>query len=201
MQRINLERSDDVNAYEAVSDVMFTAFTNEDRDKLVFVSVNHTGEARSFDLALEESTGGKLENLKGYLTNEYEDLARQNRDLTPEDCVIPAHSVLTITADLSGVSPEDTSQNTAIDPFGKPQSNFKAYYHQKQDAIVVSFTGEPGYQHIRLYSITGTLMDQASIKPDQHHVTFPVSSYTNGVYLITAQGERQRATRKVLVSR
>lgn len=196
MQRVGVNRSDGINEYEAVSDVMFSAYTNDKEDKLVCLTVNHTDEAASVDLSLNTSMTRKLENLEGYLTNEYQNLTRQDRDLSPENIVVPAHSVLTITADISR---EDTSQNTAVDPFYKDQDALKAYHAKNRNAVVVSFDDEAGYEMVRLFSLTGALLDQKKLHTGQEKVIFPVSGFARGVYLISAEGKIQKTTRKVVV--
>ncbi len=195
MHGVGLSRSDGLTDYEAVSDVMFSAFSNDSEDQLVFIAVNMTGEARSLVLSLEDSTTGKLENLEGYWTNKFENLVRQDRSFSPENSVVPAHSVLTLTADISKEGPN----RIAVDSVRADRNYFKAYHDINQNAVIVSIDEGSDYKEIQLYSIKGIKLEHRTLKAGQLKMVIPVPGLTAGIYIISAHGARERNTQKVMI--
>lgn len=191
MTRMGTTRSDNLTAKQEIADVMFSAYTDEEKTRVVLVAVNLTQEARAVTLAFENAQGKSVKNQSLYLTNEFSNLTKQEVDLSSGHLVVPAHSVITYTADLSeGTSGLERSND----------SDFRAYLNRQNNEIVASFSPEQLFHTIGLYSISGKLIEVKKVKNGQNQVVFPVSRLTEGVYLISGMGNKLRETKKVIIT-
>lgn len=191
MTRLGTTRSDNLTAKQEIADVMFSAYTDEEKTRVVLVAVNLTQEARAVTLAFENALGKSVKNQSLYLTNEFSNLTKQEVDLSSGHLVVPARSVITYTADLSeGTSGLERSND----------SDFKAYLNRQNNEIVASFSPEQLFHTIGLYSISGKLIEVKKVKNGQNQVVFPVSRLTEGVYLISGMGNKLRETKKVIIT-
>ena len=100
MIRIETTRSDELTLEETYHDVVFSAYTNDAENQLVLVAVNFTSEARAVTLSLANAAGKTLKNQSLFLTDEFSNLTKQNLDLSSDNLVVPARSVVTYTADI-----------------------------------------------------------------------------------------------------
>lgn len=191
MNRLGTTRSDELTAKQEITDVMFSAFTNEEKNRIVLLAVNLTHEARAVTLSLKNAPGKSIKNPTLYLTDEFSNLSKQNVELSSGHWVIPARSVLTYTADLS----DGTSDLQKLN-----DSDFKAYLNKQNNEIVASFGPEQLFQTIGLYSISGKLIQVKKVKTGQNRVVFPVSRLSEGVYLISGMGTNLKETKKVIIT-
>ena len=192
MKRLGTKRSDNLTPLQEFSDVLFSVYTNSDESELVIVAVNVTGQAREVNLSLVNVSGKLLKNQSLYLTDEYSNLTRQEIDLSSGKMIIPAHSVITYTAGLElGTS--------SIEMFDK--AGFNAWFRANDDKIVVSFDSSQGFKLLKLYSISGNLIQYISAERNQEEVFFQAAHLQEGVYLVSAEGSDLRMTQKVLVTK
>ena len=190
MERLEINRSDNLTSLQETSDLMLSVYSNGDEDKLVLVGVNASNEAKEVNLNLKNSSGKILKNKALYLTNEYSSLTKQDIDLSSERIIIPAHSVITYTADLILV----TSVKDDLD-----SSEFKAWYNTMNDKIVAKLSHDNKIRNVRLYSIAGILLQSINVEMGQKEVFFSTSNLSNGVYLVSGEGNSFRDTKKVVV--
>jgi hypothetical protein len=170
---------------------MFSAYTNEEKNRIVLLAVNLTHEARAVTLALKNAPGKSIKNQSLYLTNEFSNLTKQEVGLSSGNLVVPARSVVTYTADLS----DGTSDLQKLN-----DSGFKAYLNRQNNEIVASFGPEQLFQTIGLYSISGKLIQVKKVKIGQNRVVFPVSRLSKGVYLVSVMGKNFKETKKVIIT-
>ncbi len=192
MSRLGVLRSDNLTAIEETSDVMFSAYTNSYESELVIVAVNVTNEVKETRLSLKNVSGKILKNQALYLTNEFTNLGKQEMDLSDGKILIPAHSVVTYTADLV----LETSSGKKME-----ESEFKAWYSAADEKIIASFNHNHHFELVNLYAVSGVLIK--SIPTDRMHenVSFQASHLTDGVYLISGEGNNFRETQKVVVTK
>ncbi len=189
MIRIGTTRSDELTLEETYHDVVFSAYTNDAENQLVFLAVNFTSEARAVTLSLAQTAGKTLKNQSLFLTDEFSNLTKQQIDLSAGNLVIPARSVVTITADLeAGLTGTSEIEKT----------DFDAFLHAQGDEIVASFSSGGEFQHVLLYGISGNLIQIRDVEPGQNQVVFHASDLSEGVYLVSGRGERSAQTRKII---
>lgn len=192
MQRLGISRSDNLTAYEQTSDVMFSAYTNTTEDKIVLLAVNTTGEARDVNLAINNLSGKELENQLVYLTDAHTNLSVQDVNWASNDMIVPAHSVLTFTADLT----VKTSIEDAI-----KERKFEARYNASEEIIVTEFKNNLHIEYVKLYTISGGLVQMKKLQYGQHKLTFSTTYLPDGIYLVSAESSFSRETKKVVVVR
>jgi len=190
MKRLGTERSDNLTVLERMSDVAFSAYTNKEEDQLVLLAANFSSQARETALTLNSETGKRLENPSLFLTDEFNNLKKQNVDLSSQKLIVPAHSVATFTAELN--------PGTLIKS-GTKNQGFEAYLSTDKDAVIVAF--EPGatYQKVSLHSVTGQSVQVINTKSGQNKIVFPVSKLSTGVYIVSASGRGFRRSQKVVI--
>jgi O-glycosyl hydrolase len=193
MTRMGLARSDNVPSQLESYNLSFSAFCDSSREKLVVVAVNHTDYAREVSLSLENAGDRLAGNLSLYLTDQYHDLERQEKGFTPERVVIPARSVVTITADLltGSAGPEP----------GSSASGLLARFNGYSEEIVVESLQGSSIETLHLYSLAGTRLQSHSVngRPGTHYL--PAGMLPDGMYLVLAVTGKEFRAARVLVIR
>jgi hypothetical protein len=188
--KIETTRSDELNLKETFHDVAFSAYTNDAENQLVLVAVNFTSEARAVTLSLARAAGKTVKNQSLFLTDEFSNLTKQNFDLSSDNLVVPARSVVTYTADLE-------NGTTGLSDMEK--TDFDAFLNAQGDEIVATFGSGCVFQQFMLYNISGNLMQMREVEPGQNEVVFPASDLSAGVYLVSGRGDRSVQTRKIII--
>ncbi len=190
MTRIDLSRSDNLTTSEIYENMVFSAYTNPEENKLVLVAVNFTADARAVNLSFENANGKTLKNQSLYLTDEYTNLEKQNIDLTGGSLIVPAHSVITYTADLE----VGTSTGHEL-----KKQDFKAYYNGQSQQIIIDLTTDHSYNQIRLYNISGQLQLTVPVEKQQQRILLPAAEYKKGIYFVSGIAAGKRETVKVII--
>ena len=192
MIRIETTRSDELNLNETYQDVVFTVYTDSAVNQLVIVAVNFTSEARGVTFSLANAAGKRVKNQSLFLTDEFSNLSQQNQDLSSDNFVVPARSVIAYTADL---------ENGPTGLSDRENSDFDAFLNAEGDEIVAAFSSGRVFQQVMLYSISGNLIQMRDIEPGQNEVVFPASDLSAGVYLVSGRGDRSAQTRKIIITK
>lgn len=192
MIRLGTTRSDNLTALEETSNVMFSAYTNSTEDKLVVVAVNVTEQAKDVNLSLKNMAGKSIKNQMLYLTDEYTNFKKQEIDLSDGKLIIPAHSVVSFTANLE----VETSSKNISD-----NSEFNAWFNASISKIQVSLKNNSALNRVNLYSISGNLVQSITIENKQEKISFPVAHLPEGVYLVSGERQNYRETKKVVVTK
>ena len=192
MSRLGITRSDNLTDLQETSDIMFSAYSNNDENQLVLVAANVTDKAKEVNLNVKNSSGKSMKKQALYLTNEYSDLSKQEIDLSTEKIIVPARSVVTFTADLV----LETSVNDVQDKF-----DFKAWFNASEKKIVATGHSDFQVQYIRLFSISGNLLQSIKVEKEQNQVFIPASSLPEGIYFVSGEGNGFRETKKVVVTK
>jgi O-glycosyl hydrolase len=190
MKRIGCSRSDNLTLYEESSDVMFSAYTNAGEDKLVVVAANHTNQSKEISILFDQTFTKTIRNPVLYLTNSFENLAKQNVDFTQNKITIPAYSVITFTADLS-------IETGIREDILRPIMN--AYFRSNQKDIVVYFDQQVAIQRVQLTDIRGNMVYTKSFESGSNSVCISAQSLTSGVYIVTALANNAIESKKIIV--
>jgi O-glycosyl hydrolase len=192
MIRVETIRSDNLGLKEEFKNVVFSAYTNFEENQLVLVAVNFTHEAKEVALLLENVSDKTLKNPLLFLTNDFSNLTNQEVDLSNDKFIVPARSVVTYTADLT----IGTSGSTGIE-----KSGFNAFLNIQNNEIVATFGSGLIIHTIRLYNISGNLLQIKSVESGQNKVVFPAAHLPVGVYLVSGVGNNLKETKKVIVTK
>ncbi|MBV5315377.1 MAG: T9SS type A sorting domain-containing protein [Prolixibacteraceae bacterium] len=193
MIRLGTSRADNVSTLDETNTVMFSAYTNKEENKMVLVALNQTNEAKQFTINLKNSGNKSVKNSLLFLTDDFNNLAKQDRNWADGKFVIPAKSIVTITADLSiGTSVFNTE--------AKPD-DYKAFYDGSSDQIRIEAIGDNSISSVQLFSLSGMKLYHQDKTGSTSLAQIPASGLVNGVYLIYLKGKTGRYTQKVVVSR
>jgi O-glycosyl hydrolase len=193
MTRLGTSRSDNVPLYLESSNLSFSAYSNDARDHLVVVAVNPTAYAREVSLALENAGDRIAGNICLYLTDQYNNLEMQEMGFTPDRVVIPAHSVVTITADLFA-----GSDGSEVETAG---SAIRVYFKGYSEEIFVETIHGSSIEAIYVYSLAGVRLQSYSGSGGRESVHLPAGMLAEGVYVVLVRTEKGYEAGKVLVSR
>lgn len=193
MTRLGTSRSDNLTVYQETTNVIFSAYTNPDQDKLVLVVVNHTADARPFSISLKNAGGKTISNISYYLTDDFNNLKKQEWDFSASQLIIPAHSVATIMGDIdSGTSASFLKERTGF---------FKAWHNSSTDQIIVEPDPMAPIESVHLYNLSGINVYSLFNIRNQHMVYVPAQKLSNGVYVVSVKNKSGYSSQKVVVSR
>jgi O-glycosyl hydrolase len=192
MIRIGTTRSDNLTPNEELKDVVFSAYINSEKNKLVVLAVNFTAEPREVECSFENSSNLSINNPSLFLTNEFSNLQKQNTGLLPGGFVVPARSVVTYSANLA----IGTSGSAEIE-----KSKFNAFHDNLNYEIVATFSIDENIHTIRLFNISGNLLLIKPVESGQNKVVFSSSHLPDGVYIVVGEGNNLKETKKVIITK
>jgi hypothetical protein len=190
MVRLAISRSDNLSDFQAISDLMFAAFSSADEKELVLVAANFNNEARELNLDLKNITDKKLANQVVYLTDAFTNLSKQDVDWTSEKVIVPAKSVITYSAELTDVTGFRNEKTES--------GNMNAFYRDSYQDIRVRFNNTATFQTVRLFDITGKLLYSNSLKGN-HEISISTQYLEKGIYIVTANGQNTIESKKVMI--
>lgn len=190
MSRIGTKRSDNLTALEETSDVMFSAYSDNDENLLVLLAANYTEFAREVSLSLKAGSDKRINNPSLYLTDKFNNLKKQAIDLSSNTFIVPARSVVTYTAEIL----LDTSVQKNIKKQG-----FNAYVSTLGRAVVVVIEPGSSFRQVSLYNVSGIAVQTIIIHSEQNKLLFPVSNLPAGVYIVSASGTGYRKSQKIVI--
>jgi O-glycosyl hydrolase len=191
MVRIGTTRSGSLTAKDELKDVVFSAYTNTEENKLVVLAVNFTADAREVALSFENSDVLEIQNPSLFLTNDFNNLQKQDAGLLTGGFVVPARSVISFCADIN-FKTSVSNENVKTD--------FNAFYNQLNNEIVAVFGSERIFQNISLFNISGNLLQIKQVENNQVKVTFDTVQLPDGIYLVAGEGINFKETKKVVVT-
>jgi len=156
------------------------------------IAVNFTNAAREVALSFENSSDRTIQNPLLFLTDEFSKLAKQDINLQSGNLVVPARSVVTYTAGLK----TNTSGSAKIE-----KSDFNAFLDSQKEEIVAIFGSGQIIHTVRLFNVTGNLLEIKSVENGQTKVVFPASHLPDGVYLVSGEGINLKETKKIVVTK
>ncbi|MFC0877747.1 glycoside hydrolase [Saccharicrinis sp. FJH2] len=189
MTRVGFTRSDNISVEESFNNVVFSIFTNAEINKLVLVAANFTKDARVVSLSLKNIEQKGLKNPKLFLTDEYANLEKQVIDLSDDKLIVPAHSVITYTADIA--------EETSIDQ-NRTEQNMVAWYNSNTREIIAILPSVYSINHLKLYSVSGDLLKTITVN-QQQRIIIPSDQLSNGVYFLTGMTNDHYETTKVVI--
>ena len=132
-----------------------------------------------------------LRNSALFLTDHFTSLQRQNIELSNGRVIIPAHAVVTYTADLE----RDNSESI----FNKEQ-HFRAYHNRNSNAIEIKISDITKVEALQLYSMTGQMLGKISVTDSQKIQAFSTHDLSEGVYVVVALCQGAKRSQKVVVT-
>ncbi len=190
MKWIGLSRSDNLTGLAEFSDVTFSAYVNEEETKLVMVAVNYTDSAREVLIDFETTSEKIIENPELFLTDEFTNLKKQSIDLSDNKLIVPPHSVITYTSDLtSSLSVSDLSK----------KSDFKVWLSLDKESLHTLFDAKSTVYEASLYNIQGHRLETIQRDNGQTELVFSLNNLPAAIYLINALGENNNETKKIIV--
>jgi O-glycosyl hydrolase len=191
MIRLDIVRSDNMSGFEEMGTVNFSAYINNEEDKLVLVAVNYTGEGRMISLSFKNAWGKIPGNIECYLTDDFNNLEKQERTFNHDSFILPAHSVATFSVDIdSGTSA------IAKDLRG---TSFKAWYNGISDVIVVEPAAGVEIKSLQLFNSQGTGIQSVFRIQNQQQYYFPAHNLNSGIYIISGKTTSGSDSQKVVV--
>jgi O-glycosyl hydrolase len=188
MKRIALERSDAMDAVEAVTKQMISAYT--DNEQVVIVAINASTEAVALRLNWRGLPGsvGNVVQWKPYLTsNDPYDNLKSCPLLTPDnEFVMPPTSVVTFVGKIesSGNEIKETQQPHWI-----------VYPNPATEQITVSSAQR--IKQITLSNISGKIVKQINV--NDHSCTIPLNGLAEGIYLSITESDNHKSTQKIII--
>jgi hypothetical protein len=143
-------------------------------------------------LSFENSSNLSFKNSTLFLTNEFTNFKKQDAGLLSGSFIVPARSVVTFSADLV----IGTSVATVIE-----KSIFNAFHDNLNNEIVATFNIDENIHTIRLFNISGNLLQIKPVESGQNKVVFSSLHLPDGVYIVVGEGNNLKETKKVIISK
>jgi O-glycosyl hydrolase len=99
--RLGVSRSDNATPEEAARQVMASAYTHQEDNKLTIVLVNYGNQDKKVTVDLENAGDRRISDIVPYLTSSGADLEKQEPVAGDGTVVVPARSIMTLQADVS----------------------------------------------------------------------------------------------------
>jgi O-glycosyl hydrolase len=193
MTRIEISRSDNPSELTQSNTVNFSAYINKAENELVISAVNHTADGKPFSVELKNAGGKLVKNIAVYLTDDFNNLEKQNMEFTADNLVIPAHSVAIITAGIDF--------GTSATKIETGNERFKTWYNSPSDIIVVEPETGTTMESVFLYHISGIKVYEIHHVENQNTIQIPANSLSNGVFIISVKTKSGLSSKKVVVSK
>jgi O-glycosyl hydrolase len=179
MKRLELERSDNMTAVSSITDLMISAYLDEENDQVVLVAINASGESK--ELQLKVNTGCKnllVQSWNPYLSSDrLDDNLRSYPEFDADSqFVIPALSMVTFTGNLvseTAIS-ENLSATSGLSIFPNPTKGF----------LSISYDGPETPQMLRIFDLNGREILAREMNANKDKISIDLSSLAGGTYLV-----------------
>ncbi len=187
MKRIDTSRSDNMNAVDAVTKQMFSAYT--DGNEVVIVAVNASTDAVSLKLnANGLAAAAQVKSWTPYVTtgNPYDNLKRYPSVASGAEYVLPGTSVVTFVGKItSGQTPIDKTQLSVS----------RLYPNPSREQVTVS--SDHMIRKVLISDISGKTMTFYSCNDSEY--TIPVNTMPVGIYFVTIETDKGTDIQKLQV--
>jgi O-glycosyl hydrolase len=186
MKRIRVERSDNMNAVDAVTNQMISAYCDD--KQLVVVIINASTQPAAVRMNMPDFGNGlQVKTLIPYITtaNPLDNMKRYPEVETGVDYTLPATSVITFVGKIE----KGTNIKTIA---GK---NSRIYPNPTFGYVTVDSHGN--MREIVVSDISGKVVKQ--IKTKEQTCTLSVNSLNKGLYLVNVEADNYRQTHKLLI--
>lgn len=190
MKRIELQRNDEMNDYDAVTNQMFSAYKDEETGRLVIVAINASPDDCGISLPeVLMDNDMYIRTYVPYITSgkDGDELKRYDEVHAGQHYVMPGYSIITFVAEPEAVSSIDMTVNS---------DNVKVYPNPAVD--YVSISSPETVESYTLYSLSGCVIDMRDVNNQEFGVN--VANLQSGVYILRMKLENSVVTKKIVVS-
>lgn len=191
MKRIDLERSDSMDDYAAVTNQMFSAYKDDTTGRIVIVAIN--ASTSDSGISLPEIPVGEGKVVKTYIPyitsgKDGDDLKRYDEVHAGQHYVMPGSSIITFV----GEPEEGSSVETVID-----NDNVLVYPNPAVDYVKVQSPAV--IRQCSIFDLSGKLMQSLDVNNLEFDVN--ISGLAKGVYLMRLDGENGTIVKRIIVSK
>ena len=191
MKRIELERSDEMNDYDAVTNQMFSAYKDEATGRIVVVAIN--ASTSDCGISLPEVPFGEGKSVSKYVPyitsgEDGDNMKRYPEVSAGQHYVMPGYSIVTFVGDpepVSSVEPIMQECNVLVYP------NPVIDYVKVQSPFIVD--------QYSLFDLSGKLLMASDV--NNHEFDVNVSTLSKGLYLLRLKGDTGVVTKRIIVDK
>lgn len=180
MQRVRVDRSDDLTALQTMRDVMPTAFVNPASGGITLVAVNYREDARTLRIVVPGMAD--TTRVAYWLSTDDQDMARQDSFRLADTLMLPARSIATFvigTQPTVSLRPGSAQEN--------PLNRVRVRKSGGRTFLVHQGENFPGTQRVLIRDLRGRAVFEASWKFPFAEIHLPLKA---GVYLLSLSGEK-----------
>lgn len=191
MKRIDVVRSDNMSAVDAISNQMVSAYINEEKQELVIVAINASTQSRSIRMnisGLAENMG--ITHFTPYITtNSLDDALRREKDIAViENYTMPATSIVTFVGkikDLTGTGLTGSVSDSRISVYPNPARE------------QISVRSEISVNRISIIDLNGKIV--YSENPNSEISVLPLNNLYKGIYMLKLETRQGVEIQKLII--
>lgn len=191
MKRIDVVRSDNMSAVDAIANQMVSAYINEEKQELVIVAINASTHSRSIRInvaGLADNMG--ITHFTPYITtNNPDDALRRGEDITAtENYTMPATSIVTFVGKIKDLTDAGMIESV-ID------SRISAYPNPAKDQITIR--SEIPLDEISVIDLNGKII--YSVNPYSKISVLSLNNLYKGIYILKLNTGRRVEIQKLII--
>ena len=191
MKRVDVTRSDNMSAVDAIANQMVSAYINEAKQEVVVVVINASTNSRSVRLTvsgLAENMG--ITHFTPYITtNSLDDALRRGEDIAADaNYTMPATSIVTFVGkikDFTGMGLSETVSDSQISVYPNPAKD-QVSVHSK---VLVN--------RVSIIDLNGKII--YSVNPNSENVQLSLSDLSKGVYIVRIDTVQDTDIQKLVI--
>ncbi|HBJ09697.1 MAG TPA: Por secretion system protein, partial [Coprobacter fastidiosus] len=191
MKRVDVMRSDDLSAADAIANQMVSAYIDEINQELVIVVINASTQSRSIRMNISGlSNNMGITHFTPYITtNSLNDALRRGSDIAvTENYTMPATSIVTFVGKIRDLS--DTGIIESVS-----DSRISVYPNPAKDQVTIR--SEVPVNKISLIDLNGKII--YSSNPDSEIAVLPLNGLYKGVYVLKLNTGEETEIQKLIV--
>lgn len=191
MKRVDVTRSDEMSAVDAIANQMVSAYINEEKQELVIVAINTSEHSRSVRMnvsGLSENLG--ITHFTPYITtNNLEDALRRENDIAADaNYTMPPVSIVTFVGKIKDLTGMGLSENVK-------QSRVIVYPNPAREQITIR--SEFPVNKISVFDMNGKII--YSVSSASENLTISVNHLLKGVYVLKLDTEQGTEIQKLVI--
>lgn len=186
MKRASISRSDDVTAVDALASQMYSAYIDEESNRVVIVAVNSAITKSTVKLAVDNFPIQKDIKFTPYITSDEFDMKVMSKINLSESFVMPPLSVITFVSEIiedTGVSIKNNIVKMSV--FPNPAND------------VVNIKSGYKIKSVTIYDTNGSMIKQQRYN-NLNSVSFSLSNVIDGLYMLRVETDNGIVTEKIM---
>jgi len=204
MQRISVQRSDQLSDIGSVAGVMVSAWVDADEGVVVYVAVNASRKPQQLRLEMENIPGEQVvSSWTPYVTSGFpgDELKKYASFGAGEAFIVPPLSIVTFTGEAAD------DPGTAIQP--AVPALFRLYPNPSTGLVYLTFSealsvgsalSVSSARSVRLTDVSGKLLHQFILPRGVREYTLDMGYFGPGIYLVTVMDEDFRQVERVMLT-